>query len=354
MSPAELARRRLRVQMIASQPFREPSEVVRRLGAVQAQDYLGALWAVGLRTAGATERTVEDALARRRIVRTWPMRGTLHFVAAEDVRWMLGLLTPRVVARAARRLRELELDEATFARSRKVLSRALRGRQLTRAATYQALERSRISTAGQRGIHILWRLAQEGLLCFGARAGKQHTFALLEEWVPRSRARSMKRDQALAEVALRYFTGHGPATLPDFAWWSGLAAQDARDALEMVERRLAREGPWYWGEERAAPPRLRGAWLLPAFDEYLVGYRDRSAVLEDAKLVNAGGGLLAPAVVVDGRVVGTWKRTLETRGVSIELRALGGREALALDAQALRYGAFLGRRASVDPRSRPA
>lgn len=190
-------------------------------GAVHAQDYRGALWGVGQRVAGATEADVERALAERSIVRTWPMRGTLHFVAPDDVRWMLRLLAPRAIARAAGRHRQLGLDAATFAQSRDRLTAVLAGgNQLTRDAIYAELDRSGISTAGQRGIHILAQLAMEGVICFGARRSKQQTFALLDEWVPSSRM--LEGDEALAELAARYFASHGPATLADFAWWSGL------------------------------------------------------------------------------------------------------------------------------------
>jgi hypothetical protein len=235
-----IAHRRLYNHRIAGARCDKPDDVVRWMGLIQAQDYLGALWAVGLRTRGATEAGIEQALVDRSIVRTWPARGTLHFVAAEDVRWILELLAPRLIARTSGRYRQLALDEATFARSREVLIRALEGgKRLSRDAMYQVLESAHISTAGQRGIHILGRLAQEGLLCFGARDGKQQTFMLLAEWVPA--AKSKTRDEALAELARRYFTSHGPATLQDFVWWSGLTTLDAKAGLEMAKQHLVQE-----------------------------------------------------------------------------------------------------------------
>lgn len=182
----------------------------------------------------AVEADIEQALADRTIIRTWPMRGTLHFVAATDVRWMLELLTPRIVANNAQRLlRQFGLDEAVFARSKDLFVRALQGgKRLARNAMYEVLEAGGVSTAGQRGLHILGRLAQAGVICFGAREGKQQTFALLDEWAPT--ARRMARDEALAEIARRYFTSHGPATLQDFAWWSGLTVANAQAALELA------------------------------------------------------------------------------------------------------------------------
>ncbi|MEO6573784.1 MAG: winged helix DNA-binding domain-containing protein [Polyangiaceae bacterium] len=353
----DLPRLRLHAQQLATPSFEKPSEVVRWFGAVQAQDYLGALWAVGLRLPNATERSIEDALKDRSILRTWPMRGTLHFVAAEDARWMLELTSPRIVARSATRLAQLGLDEPTFKKSRKVIARVLRdGKQLSRGTMYAALEAAKISTAGQRGIHILWRVAQDGLICFGAREGKQQTFTLLEEWAPD--ARRMARDEALAEVATRYFTAHGPATLQDFTWWTGLAVAEARTALAMVESRLVFErvdDTTYWrcAGSRPSPKPAPGAHLLPAFDEYLVGYTDRTAVLENKLAVNAGGGMLAPTMVIGGQVVGTWKRVLAKKGVRIALSpftALDASQLRAMSAPAARYGAFLGSEASVSVR----
>jgi len=247
MSSSEVARRRIEAQHLEVTDLRRPRDVVAWLGAVQAQDYLGALWAVGVRlapAAQATEALIEAALADRSIVRSWPMRGTLHFVAAEDLRWLLALLGPRLVARAARRHAELDLDAATFTRSRALLEKALEGgRCLTRAELYRVLSHGKVSPAGQRGIHILQRLALDGVLCFGARQGKQQTFALVDEWLAPglastdSKARS--RDESLFELARRYFTGHGPATLADFTWWTGLPAAEAKAYVARFDRRYA-------------------------------------------------------------------------------------------------------------------
>jgi Winged helix DNA-binding domain len=352
MTRSDIARLRLHNQHIAGATSEKPGDVVAWLGAVQAQDYLGALWAVGLRMRSAVEADVEQALADRTIIRTWPMRGTLHFVAAADVRWMLELLTPRVVANNAQRLlREFGLDESAFARSKDLVARALQGgKRLTRNAVYEVLEAGDVSTASQRGLHILGRLAQDGVICFGAREGKQQTFALLDEWAPK--ARRMARDEALAEIAKRYFTSHGPATLQDFAWWSGLTAADAAAALEMAKRSLAQEtinGQTYWlaPSTSAAKDSSSTAYLLPAYDEYTVAYKDRSAVLdmEYAKLPNYGHGIFNPTIVVGGQVVGTWKRALKKDSLAISpspFAKLNRAETRAVAEAANRYGKFLG------------
>jgi hypothetical protein len=361
MTNSHIAQRRLHQQRIAATNFDRPAEVVSWLGAVQAQDYTGALWAVGLRTRKATEAAVEQAVADRQIVRTWPMRGTLHFVAAADVRWMLELLTPRVLAGFARRSEWLELDEAHFTRSRDLLIKALEGgKQMRRDALYRLLEAAKIPASGGRGLHILSRLAHEGLLCFGAREGKQPTFALLDEWAPH--AKRLARDEALAELAARYFTSHGPATLQDFMWWSGLTATDARSAVEMAKSKLAPEtinGQTYWlaSSAPAAPaPAGRGAppvaYLLPPFDEYTVAYKDRSAVIEPAYAKHAfsGNGIFSPTVVVNGQVVGTWKRAVTKGAAGITLSPFSklSRDAgRAVAAAADRYGEFLGTEAAL-------
>ncbi len=351
MTPRDIARRRLLNQRIISSDATSPSTVVSTLGAMQAQDYLGALWAVGLRMPGSTEADIERSLADRTIIRTWPMRGTLHFVAASDVRWLLELLTPRVATRGAPRHRQLELDEATFARSASLIGAALEGgKQLSRTAVYDLLESGGISTTGQRGIHILGRLAHDGLICFGARDGKQQTFALLADWAPN--AKHLERDEALAELATRYFGGHGPATLPDFARWSGLKISDARAGLELAKSQLTSEtigAAEYWMARTmpAWPDLPPTAHLLPAFDEFLVGYKDRDAVLDpqQAQAVTLGSnGMFNPVIVIDGRVVGTWRRTIKRDVVEISassFTALSDSEQEWVQVAAMRYGRFL-------------
>jgi hypothetical protein len=313
-SNVALGRERLRNQQIERPAFERPADVVRWFGAVQAQDPVDSLWAVGLRTRSATRRTVEDAIASGEIVRTWPMRRTLHYVAADDIHWMLALLTPRVLANSRSRYRELELDERTLARAERVALRALAGgRRLTRRALYDAWNAAKIESGGGRGLHIVSHLALRGIVCFGPREGAQPTFTLLSEWVPN--AKTLDRPAALAVLARRYFTSHGPAQLQDFVWWSGLPVADARAGIEGAAAHLAREafaGATFW---RAAGPPAAGRGsgtvpLLPVLDEYTVAYRDRSAVLppQRTRLVNSGGGILRPIIVRDGQVVGAWRR----------------------------------------------
>lgn len=341
----------MRQQRIGHKPFATPAATVRWFGAVQAQDYLGSLWAIGLRTRSATEACVERAIADRSIVRTWPLRGTLHFVAAEDARWMLNLCAPRTLARNARRLKqEHGIDSLLIARSGKVLTEALRGGNcMSRPDLYRRLDSARIATGGTRGLHLMWWHAHEGLICLGPRAGKQQTFALMDEWLPPTSPRS--REESLAELARRYFTSHGPATVRDFAWWSGLSAADAELARESVASELGAElidKRTYWQAADAPAARAKpGCHLLPAYDEYTVAYQDRGAVMsrEVAARADSGHGIFHPAVVIDGQVAGTWSRELKKASVAITCRPFAQfdrRQSQALAAAAQRYAQFLG------------
>jgi hypothetical protein len=348
---AEIAGRRLANHHITGERLANPEAVVRWMGALQAQDYNQAVWAIGARTQAATLVDVERAIESGAILRTWPMRGTIHFVPAEDARWMLELSASRMIARDARRQRQLELDEAILIRSKELLANALAGGKLmTRAALMQVLDDAGISTRQQRGYHILWYAAQTGLICLGPMAAKQQTFALLAEWAPR--LRELTRDEALAELANWYFRARGPATLADFAWWSGLTMADVRRGVQAAggirsERIIGQE---YWASAEAGPDRPRGGLgvqLLAGFDEYLLGYRDRSAVLAPAvanRVVPGENGVFFPMIVIDGQVVGTWKRQIKKGAVAITLTPftdLGGLED-ELDQAARRYATFLG------------
>jgi hypothetical protein len=356
MTPADILRLRLENQRLARASFQNAEDVVAWFGAVQAQDYLGSLWALGLRCRSASESLVEAAEARRAIIRTWPMRGTLHFVAAADARWMLKLLAPRVIARNAARLkREVDVDASVVARAREVVARALEGGQrLERAALYEALEARRVRTGNSRGLHLLLRLALDGTICLAGRKGKQHTFALLDEWVPRTEV--LEGDEALAELARRYFTSHGPATLRDFMWWAGITVKDANGAIEGARKFLAQDTfedqVYWWGAHRALvqrPSSRRSTTpvvrLLPAFDEYTVGYRDRSMLAAaSGTRARTAPGMLNPVVVVDGRIVGSWNRTIAKGSVHIRTKLhctlnSAGKNALRLELG--KYAAFL-------------
>jgi hypothetical protein len=351
MTYADVAYRRLYNQRLAGPKLAGPAEVARWLGAIQAQDYAQALWAIGLRMPQPTVTGIEQAIAERQIIRTWPMRGTIHFVPPEDAKWMLKLSASRMIARDGRRLAQLGLDEAIIERCKVLFSEALQGgKRLPRSSMMALLEDAGIGTKNQRGYHILWHAAQTGLICLGPMRDKEQTFVLLDEWVPN--ARELSREEALAELAGRYFASHGPATVHDFAWWAGLTVTTAKAGLEAANPRLiAAEigGKAYWMTEETldCAPDESCVYLLPGFDEYLLGYKDRGAVLavEHApRIVPGSNGVFLPTIVVAGQVVGTWKRRLKKNAVDITLAPFTqlGDAAGRVTAAAHDYGAFLG------------
>lgn len=350
MTPIELLKLRLANQQIINSQFTNPGEVVRCLGAVQAQDYMGSLWAIGCRMKNAKEKNIETAIAEKTIVRTWPMRGTLHFLAPEDVKWMLRLLTPRVISKAASIYRNSGLDKKLFDKSRKIFIKALQGgKQLLRSEMYQVLEDAKIDTSNTRGLHILGVLAQEGLICFGPRIGKQPSFVLLDEWI--TNHKSLAGDEAIAELAERYFTSHGPATIQDFCWWSGLTQAEAKRGLEKIKQNLVEEkinGQSFW-MKAIMPARIKtpGIYLLPPFDEYLVSYKDRSAALENlhSKQVFTVNGIFSPVVIINGKIAAIWKRTITKKEVIIELQAFQKftpPQKEGIKKAAKKYGRFIG------------
>jgi hypothetical protein len=296
-----IPRIRLRNHGLAT-PFADAAAVIEAFGAVQAQDYRGALWGIAQRTKGDTERDVERAIDQRVLVRTWPMRGTLHFVDAKLVRSMLRVLTPTVLRRATKRYLDLGLDDAIYKKARAILERALRDGPRTRKDVYDAFTRAKIDPGEQRGIHLIGRAAMDGLICLGPRQGKQFTYVLLDEWLPKTT--DLNDDELLSELARRYFATHGPATVQDFAWWTGLSLTEARRAMGTSPA---------WSKRAASTGR---AHLLPAWDEFTVGYRDRSAIVAEKHAKALRGGVLSPVIVVDGTVIGTWTR----KGTAIQLR----------------------------------
>jgi hypothetical protein len=342
---------RFRNQRLAGHSFERVEDVVRWFGAVQGQDVLASLWALGLRVPGSTEGEIAKAIEDGGLLRTWPMRGTIHYVPAEDAKWMLDLMTPRIVAGSAKRYRDLDLDEKAFERARKEIQTILEGgKVVARPDLMRHLESRGISTSGQRGYHILYHLAQQGFLCLGPRVGKQPTVVLLDEWVPESR--KLTREESLAEIATRYFRSHGPATLHDFVWWTGLTVADCRAAMDGISSRLEewKDGDrtlWHMptGDE-GEPERVM---LLPFVDEYTVGYRDRSDFLKPEYTERTSHGLMS-VVISDGEIVGMWKRKLAAKKVAVELdlfRDLDGDERRSLNNVLRRYGEFLGKDAEL-------
>ena len=349
MTSLDIARQRLRNQHITEATFKKPRDVVQWLGAVQAQDYAGAKWAVAQRAQGITDAAMDQAFAEGTILRTHVMRPTWHFVTPADIRWMLALTAPRVNAVNAYMYRKLELDSAIFKRSNAALAKALQGgKQLTRAELASVLERTGIATNDSMRLgYLIHRAELDGVVCSGARRGKQFTYTLLDERA--SQAKTFKRDEALAELSKRYFTSRGPATLKDFVWWSGLTTADAKAGIEMVRSQFNHEivdGQSYWfpAKTPTAHDTSPTAYLLSTYDEYLIGYKDRSASIDAVHAKKIERGDTFSTIVLNGQVVGTWKRIIKKSTVVIETNLftpLTKAENQAVAVAAHQYGTFL-------------
>ncbi len=324
--------------------------MVRLLGAVQAQEYPYSKWALALRMRRTADAVVEQAFASGAILRTHLMRATWHFVTPADIRWILALTGPRVRAALAGYDRKLGIDGAVIKRATRAIARALSGgAQLTRAELKVVLTGAGVRVDDtQRLSHVIMHAELTGQICSGARRGKQFTYALLDDRVPPAPAR--EREEALAELARRYFESHGPAQIQDFVWWSGLRAGDARAGLAMSRQFLADEivdGRQYWFSASIGPVRAprRAAFLLGPYDEYLIAYKDRSAAIEAGTWKAAAGrDPYAAPVVLDGQVVGGWRRTGDDP-VSITLdmvRRLDRSDTRLIEEAAERYGRYFG------------
>jgi len=342
---------RLHGQRLASRRMAGAEDIVGWLGAVQAQEYPLAKWGLGLRLRRATDASIERAFAAGSILRTHVLRPTWHFVTPADIRWMLALTGPRIRANVASYDRQLGIDPGAITRAIRAIAAALEGgAQLTRIELKAVLTRAGLNTHGtQRLTHLIIHAELDAVICSGARRANLQTYALLDDRVPRSRPRS--RDDSLAELARRYFTGHGPAQLKDFSWWSGLTAGDARTALALSRHHLEEkevEGRTYWFSASLGSVERpeRAAYLLPPYDEYLIAYKDRSAALDSAlwDAVVSWDPFSAP-IVVDGCVVGGWKRTVEKGTVRLRLdlpRKLSRADSRLVDDAVGRHQAFLG------------
>jgi hypothetical protein len=343
---------RLRNQNLIESKRRKAAQVVAALGAMQAQDYPAAKWGIGLRSPGLQDPDVEEAFNDGLILRTHVLRPTWHFVAPEDIRWLLALSAPRIHAGSAHYYRQSGLDTKTLNKSCALMHRVLEGgKAMTRAELAEYLRRAKVSGDGLKLSYLVMFAELEGVVCSGPRRGKQFTYQLLDERVAATKPRP--RDQALADLAKRYFSSHGPATIRDFSWWSGLTIRDARQAAESAAKGLEKssiDGLSYWSARGTSDAATKSglAFLLPNYDEYLVAYKDRTLVVDSERSANMAArsnSALANHVVIDGRLAGNWSRTIRSNGVLIEVapyRKLTPAHARAVAAAADCYGEFLG------------
>jgi hypothetical protein len=365
LTAAEVARLRLCSLLLGPHAQRSAPAVAQWFGAMQSQDLASGKWSFGIRL-DQTERDVDAAIERGEVLRTWPMRGTLHFVAAEDVRWMLATTGIRALAKAATRRANIGLTEKVATRAVDVLGRALTGgKRLSRDEIVACWRKHGLEPEGQQVYHLLWYASQVGVTCVGPNRGKEQTFVLLSEWAPRQV--SLTKDEALAALALRYFRSHGPASLQDFTGWTGLTSTDAKRGLAACGHPIVKGdfgGKALWmsaslcdeaaaGAKRSSRARS-GALALPGFDEYMLGFKDRAVAVaaeHQGKIIPGGNGMFMPTMVRDGIVVGTWRRALKKTAVVVEPRPF---EALTTAARAdfgrafARYGRYLGLDCEID------
>jgi len=353
MTSAEMIRYRLVNQQIADTKFKTPQQIVQWMIAMQAQEFAMAKWAIGLRLPGSVEGDIEEAFAKGEILRTHLMRPTWHFVAPADIRWLLALTAPRVHTVSAFMYRQLELDTKLFKRSNDAIIKTLSGgKQLTREQLRAALEQKKIKTEGFRFAYFLMQAELDGIICSGARQGKQFTYALLEERV--APAKTFHRTEALAAFAQRYFTSRGPATIKDFSTWSGLTVADAKDGVRMlpsnfIKEKINEQEYYFIPTDLDGYNKIQTSFLMPDYDEYGMGYKDRSVLLVskiDTLQFRGENPAYNRMIIIDGKIEGTWKRVIKNNTVSIEtlpFRPLSKARQQILARAIKKYCSFIGK-----------
>jgi DNA glycosylase AlkZ-like len=356
MDLKDIAKARLINQQIAGTKFKSVKEIVGWMGAMQAQDYNMAKWAVGIRLPGSTEKMIDEDVSCGEIIRTHILRPTWHFVLPEDLNWMIELAAPRFKASFKSRWKAMGLTEAIFKKSNSIIEKALaNGKHLTREELVSKLEKAKIPTMSPQIFHIMFRAELEGIVCSGSIKNKKQTYALLRERIPESK--TLNREKGLAKLAGKYFSSHNPATLQDFVWWSGLRVDDARQALEMIKSKLISEKigeQTYWFSRSFGFPKSnkKSLYLLPAYDEFIISYKDRSAAIpiEDKKKAISNNGIFRPTILINGQVAGIWKRSMKNDKITIETQFFHSANEAAkrsFKSAAVKYGDFLKKKVEI-------
>ena len=347
MTSRDITAQRLINQQITGSRFGTPAELVKWMGCIQAQDYPAAKWAIGNRIKGITDAAIESDFNAGHILRTHVLRPTWHFVSPDDIGWMLKLTAPKIKAMSKTWHKKLEIDSTVLNKSKKTIAAALTGgKQLTRDQLALLLENENINTDDIRLGFLLMDAELDGLICSGAKQGKQFTYALLDERAPHRK--EFDNETAIAELTKTYLFSHGPATVHDLSWWSGLSLSDSKTGIEANRQNLAHEvinGKTYWFASSFQPAAKPGAvYLLPAFDEFAIAYKDRSDFLHNEHIKQTGSGIFKPILIIDGQIAGTWKRSINKGKVAVEITALkkistGNKQ--GIKKQATRYCKFL-------------
>ena len=339
---------RLANQQLTSYLFENPEDVVSWFGAIQSQDFAAAKWALALRCKNQTDGTIEQAFNEGKILRTHIMRPTWHFVTPSDIRWLLQLTSSRVHRFNGSYYRKSGLDKSIFEKSNAVIRNALKGnKQLTRNELNDYLKAAKIPTEDLGLTYTIMQAELDGIICSGPRIGKQFSYMLLDDRVPKTN--QLSHEEALTELTKRYFQSHGPAQAKDFSWWSGLTLSDVKKGIELIGSKLQKEekaGKIYFFFETRPKQKTDSIFLVPGFDEYFIAYTDRVDVLNKlyVKELNQGGGMVSGAVVVNGKMVGGWRRTFEKKSVVISIRLfepISQTQQQLLEQQTENFGKFI-------------
>lgn len=347
MNTSAIVTQRLVSQQISQTAFTRPDQIVGWMGAIQAQEFAMAKWAIGLRLHETKENEVDKAFNDGKILRTHLLRPTWHFVTPADIQWMLELTTPHVHALNAYMYRKSELDPKTLKRCNDLMVKNLEGRKhLTRAALQAEFKKTGIEADGLRLGYIMMQAELDGLICSGPREGKQFTYALLEERITKQPSKT--REEALAELTKRYFSSRAPATVNDFAYWSGLSLKDAKTGLALLGKQIVREainGKEYLRTDilPKAKHKLDSCFLMPDYDEYGMSYKERSA-LSGTIPYKKGNPMFNRFIVIDGVIEGSWQRLVKGKTSTIDLHPFGPLNKTCqqkADKAAKRFEAFL-------------
>jgi len=355
MTPSEIIRLRLFNQQLTEKKYTKPQELVSWMGAIQAQDYGMAKWAIGLRLPRSDDAIIERAFNEGKILRTHVLRPTWHFVTPQDIRWMLDLTAPRILSSLAHNDKHLSLDKRDLKKTNDVLTKALEGKQLTREEVRAVLEKAKVDTSGLRFMHLLEHAELDRIICSGAKTGNQFRYALFDE---RASSKTMGREEALAELTKRFFTSRGPATIYDFAWWSGLSVTDAKKGIAMVKKKFKKEnidGKEYFFRIPASfkNEMVPTALLLPNYDEYVISYKDRTEAIDKkylAVIVKERNAVFTNSILINGKIEGIWQRAIKNNSVTLTTRlfsTLNKRKLKSVAKGANQYSRFIGKSLQV-------
>jgi hypothetical protein len=360
IKPDTISLIRLESQHLGGKDLPSPKAIVAWMGAMQAQDFPMAKWATGVRLPGSTETLIEAAINKGEVLRTHVLRPTWHFVTSEDIVWLIDLTAPQIKAGQSSRDRELELTPDVYRKSNSLIEKALSSQgPLSREALVAILNSAGIATDQNRAAHLFSQAELDKIICSGPILRGKPTYALLAERV--AKPTILVKEEALYELARRYFTSRGPATLQDFTWWSGLTARNARQALELVKPEFTSDlidDHTYWFTDRGQSPPSNelSVHLLPSYDEFIISYSNRShaipASLEQHMKQISDRGVFRPVIVINGRVAGVWKRTITKNIITIEIEPFSELSSVMIEqieAAAFQFAVFCGKQLVFSP-----